>query len=173
MSYQAERDAYDREITALEQHQARLHTAISNGERRLAEMTQECQRIQSELENARLELKWTVGQREEIEKRRAVLESEIAARREAEQRQLLEEKHRQEAVLAALDARRRDVAWRAAEVDRTKREQELALAAAQRELEALEAQLIDECRETDRRQKALDEIGPLNPHGVPPIPLTR
>lgn len=168
-AYHAEREAYTRELEALSAHGERLRSVIQSGESKLAALQDEVARVQAELENARLEESFTARQHEEISLRRGALESEILKRREEEQQQLLAEQHRQEAILANIDARRRDISWRFAELDKTRREQELSIAAAERELQALEAQLIDECRETDRRQVALNTIGPINPHGVPPV----
>ena len=168
-SYHAEREAYTRELEALASHGERLRAVIQSGESKLSALQDEVARVQAELENARLEESFTAHQHEEISHRRAALEGEIQKRREEEQQQLLAEQHRQEAILANIDARRRDISWRFAELDKTRREHELSIAAAERELQALEAQLIDECRETDRRQVALNTIGPINPHGVPPV----
>eukprot|EP01013_Petalomonas_cantuscygni_P022871 TRINITY_DN44195_c0_g1_i1.p1 TRINITY_DN44195_c0_g1~~TRINITY_DN44195_c0_g1_i1.p1 ORF type:complete len:304 (+),score=69.63 TRINITY_DN44195_c0_g1_i1:119-1030(+) len=167
-AFHAEREAYARELEALAAHQERLRRVITSGEQKLSSLQEEVQRVHAELENARLEEQWTQRQHEEVAARRATLEGEIQRRREEEQQQLLAEKHRQEAILSNIDSRRRDLSWRFAELDRSRREQELSITAAERELQALEQQLVDECHETDRRQVALDAIGPVNPVGVPP-----
>lgn len=159
-------NAHNVEIDKLSIHLSELRSRIAAGHQRLGELSDEARQVRDDLAGTEAEEARTAERLDACVAARTRLMAEIEARRQQEQALLRQEKERQDAMLADVEAQRREVSWRRAELERMVRNESLGLAAVERDLEATQHKVIDESRDTDRRQAALDALGPINPRGA-------